>query len=408
MPLADRGRRALRGPIVLLGSFGHSNFGDDVLHHVFVGALRRFASELWCNAADVSLVPRSIREEPWVRIFPTHSRWWSTIRVLLHAELIVFGGGSILKELNRTTGRWKFGTLARIAGIVALSRLVGKRLLAFGIGVGPLNTWFGRRAAAWILRRMELVVVRDSNSYKLARSLLGTDHPATLVQGVDASFMGSWPQREGVAESPSLKHLASLKKEGALLIGLNALHDVGDNVDPDSVARALGRTITALLDKMPDAKVVLLPFQTAFNPHHDALYMERDVVARLDLQHREACVVLPDLTVSIVLEILRSLDLVVAMRLHALIGCVLAGIPFVALLYDEKCRSFVADIEYPYALDLERFCEDSGLLLQMVDEVLAKADTIRADLAACSERLLRMGQEMLELLEDRLSVPLKP
>ena len=389
-----------RRNVLLLGTFGHSNIGDDLLHSIFVELLKPCATEIWCNAADTSLVPGWIKGNPVVKLFPTYSGLWSKLRAFLRAEAIVFGGGSILKELSKNTGRWRYATLVWITGVAILCMLTRKKLYAFGIGVGPLKSWFGRKLSSCIIKRMKLVVVRDSKSYEIACSLVPPSHHAKIVQGVDASFMGPWPRERGVEQLSSFKYLSALKKSGNVLIGLNAVYNVKDQADPDVVAQALARFINIMLSQKPLARVVFFPFQTAYNPKHDKLYYVRYILPRVDPKYHDRCILLEELSAVNLLDYLQLVDLMIAMRLHALIACVRAGIPFIAILYDEKCNNFVKDLNYPYAIEVHELREER--LLQLVEELYSHSHNIRTILNMFYKQMASTALKQRKLFEQHL------
>lgn len=385
--------------IMLLGAFGHSNLGDDLLLLCFLNLLRPFAKHIWCSAADLSLVPHVVKENPDITLFPTYSEWLSKLRVFARSDMIILGGGSVMKELYKTMGRWKYGPLVWMLCLALLSRLAGKKFYALGIGVGPLPSYLGKKLASWILRRMDLVVVRDSKSYEVVRSLLPIHHRTELVLGVDISFLCPWPHDQRTKFSPSILQLRKLKHEGAMLIGMNAVYNVKDQADPRLIAHTLANFINRALRMVPCSWIVFFPFQTAYNPNHDLVYFTRDILPRVAPRYRSRCILLEDLNVSTVLDHLVHVDLFVGMRLHALVACVRAGIPFLALLYDEKCNSFVTDIRYPYVLDVQTCTEDA--LLELMQVIMERADGIHTMLKIRCEQLMEKAKEEMLLVIKR-------
>jgi polysaccharide pyruvyl transferase WcaK-like protein len=63
------------------------------------------------------------------------------------------------------------------------------------------------------------------------------------------------------------------------------------------------------------------------------------------------------------------------MRLHSLIYSLAASVPFVALSYDPKVRSFAEYAEMPYVLDAPAGWEN-GMLIRAATDILENADAI--------------------------------
>ena len=89
-------------------------------------------------------------------------------------------------------------------------------------------------------------------------------------------------------------------------------------------------------------------------------------------------------------------DLVIAMRLHALIFAAIAGVPMVGLGYDPKINSFLSQIGMPQALSIENL-KAEDLTKQALEQWMAR-DGIKALLKAKTEEMRKQVDEFAEEL----------
>ena len=113
---------------------------------------------------------------------------WALLRHLVSCDAVVFGGGSIVKELYRSVGRWRYATLVMVLAIVVVARAARRPVLLCGVGVGPIDTRVGRLLAAdRSCRTASLVSVRDATSYETCLSIGA--RPDRVVRIPDPAFV---------------------------------------------------------------------------------------------------------------------------------------------------------------------------------------------------------------------------
>ena len=133
-------------PVFLEGTYGISNFGDDLLWQLFrdqleaLGFTVTVAGDLRCAGSG--------EQAKAIDVHRTDLR--AKARAIARARLVVIGGGGQFNDNSSRTGG------AHLAITFALSRLFGRRILVCGTGFGPL-----RRPLARLLWR---VLARHTNS----------------------------------------------------------------------------------------------------------------------------------------------------------------------------------------------------------------------------------------------------
>lgn len=353
-----QGRRVL-----FLGTHGQANVGDELLLDTFLTELGRDHSYA-VNSYDPAATTAQLRSRFDVDVFDTGSDRRGLLRTVLRCDVVVFGGGNILKELYRSVGRWRHSTLVMVLGVVLLARLAGKPVLMANIGIGPVNSPLGRLLVRVILQLVWLVSVRDEGSLRFALSVGCPAHKVRLVPDAVWVREAAEPQRSVRAGDAPLR----------IAVNLNKDVDVADEWD-----QFLARLVVALGEVAAARNVEFhaLPMQCAFKSGTD-LDVLRDVLGRVDAPVHVHAPADHDEVAAII----ATCDLVVSERLHAIILSAILGCPVIALPYDVKVRELAAQLgirERSFDVSAEL---DSGALAAAILRTVDDAERERKRLLA--------------------------
>ncbi len=375
--------------IVFLGTHGQMNIGDELLLETFLtqlGAENRY----FVNSYDPAFTAAQLGAHFHAEVFNTATERSKLLKYLWQADLLFFGGGSIIKELYASTGRNAYSTLLMVLATVTFAKRVARKpVVMSNIGVGPLMTPRGHQLAGWILRQVDVLSVRDRKSYDTCLRL-GLD-PARVQLVPDAVFAN--PPAVFVGDKPS----AARQPGTPLKIALNLNFDIENPANWETFQHNLVDALHLLADRHP-LEIHTLPMQSHFKAMHDALVLEEfrarlpdlDVIIHSVENHREAA------------ALIATCDLLLAERLHALVMAAILGKPFYALLYDVKVRELVeglgmsahaTDINHPF---------DPAALVDGIEAVLADAGTIGCHLTERSTALRQTLATYFAALEQGL------
>ena len=333
--------------IVFLGTHGQYNIGDELLLETFLTQLGT-EHHYVVNSYDPAFTRRQLAGRFDVEVIDTTRDRLRLGRELLRCDLLCFGGGSIIKELYASTGRHRYSTLAMILGIVSFTHWIARKPIAmFNIGVGPLRTKGGHRLAKAILSQVDQLTVRDGKSLTTCREL-----GLSPVQATDAVFSAQPDWLLGgeiAARSP-------VPGSRPLRVALNLNYDIEN---PDNWELFLERLAAALeqVHATHPLELHALPMQVGFKQHDDGEIL-RDFAARVPgiTMHQHELRTHADAA-----RLIRSCDLLVSERLHAIVMASILGVPSYVLAYDVKVRELAA------MLDLTRWTTD-------INEAFAAAD----------------------------------
>ena len=338
--------------IVFLGTHGQFNIGDELLLETFLTQLGT-ENQYFVNSYDPVFTAAQIGPRFRAEVFHTATERGRFLRYLLGCDLLFFGGGSIIKELYASIGRNRYATLLMVLATVTFTHWIARKpIVMSNIGVGPLNSPWGRRLARWILRQVDVLSVRDEKSYQTCLDLGLTPAPsAALSTGEvrrvpDAVFVNP-PDAFGVLGDSLLGGEPTAPR---LRVALNLNYDIENPANWETFLANLADTLKILHARQP-IEIHALPMQSRYKAEHDYKVLDEfrpcipdiPMILHRPETHREAA------------AIIASCDILVSERLHALVMAAILGVPCFALMYDTKVRELVAELGIEsYAVDVNR------------------------------------------------------
>lgn len=337
--------------VALLGYYGFHNVGDEaVLAGTLVG-LR--AEDAQLEVTVVSADPQDTQAQHGVRAVRRGDvrRLDALLRT---ADLFLLGGGSLFQDVTSAFSVWYYAA----HGAWALAR--GCPVGFYAQGVGPLRRSVSRRVVAALARRSVLLQVRDADS---ARVLHRLGIPEERVQvAADPAFLLPPPD---CWAGERLWQDSGLRRRGPLLVLAPRLWPEA----PSTLVEAL--SYVSRWWQGEGGSVGLLP-----------MHPEEDGPLCGEIARRTgAAVARHQGSVTQVLSLLGAADLVVGVRLHALILAAVAGRPGIGVTYDPKVTSLLAELAWPGVAGQE--AGDGEVLVRALrsvrgEDTLARVEAIRA------------------------------
>lgn len=293
-------------------------------------------------------------------------------RALKHARLLISGGGSLIQDV--TSAR----SAVYYLGVIAAASVRRVPTAVVGQGIGPIRRPWVRALTRWTLNRTQAISLRDAESAQTLAAL-GVIRPVHL--GADLAVLMAPAPPERVAEVLTRLGLDAAPARVGIAVrpwaGLNPL--------------AIGREIKQFAEPRK-AAVVVFPFDRV----RDRTVSE--AVASASGGHLVEATTPQDL-----LGLVGAMDLVIGVRLHALVFAASQGVPALGLIYDPKVSAFAKQQGLP-ALP-------AGAPAAAFQEALTVAWEGRADLrtglAAVRPALRHAASEAVGVTADLLRAPLK-
>lgn len=355
-----------RSRIVLLGWYGSNNTGDEALATVIVEQLKkRGFTDLVALSTDTDKTSALLG-------IPTTSRSvfdMRTLRAMVGAKALILGGGGLIQDGTSVYN------LPIYAIYVVLARLLGVKVIGWGLGAEPLWTLLGRLLARFICGSSVHFSVRDRLSKRLleragVRSDLVkvTADPAMLLK--PAPIEEDWPPDGRPTIIFCLRHLPVIEPgfSPAYVLPVSVRHRLGleQKQEPgrvEGLVEALARGIKVAVQEL-GARVALLPLWPGRDD--EMLDVVEDAALKMgvpaEAMHRARFEPTPGNFAGYV----GKADLLVSMRLHALIFAASQGVPMLAVSYARKVRGFMQE------MDFERWVVEVETRTPQPDEIEAK------------------------------------
>lgn len=323
--------------ILISGYYGFHNAGDEAILAGIIAGFRELASET--EFTVLSEDPAATRRDHQVEALP-RLRPLVIWRAIRHADLVISGGGGLLQD----TTSWR--SPLYYLGIVLLAKLARKPVMFFAQGIGPLRRSWIRRLVAMVANRVDLITVRDEASARqLAR--LGVKRPVRVT--LDPCFLIPPAARARLKEIWEIEEWTP-GRQPTIGVCLRRWRD----------RRWLGEVAAALdaLDKRLNAQILFIPMQRP----SDA----RVSLAAFSVMDQSAHILSGHYLPHELSAIISSVDLVISVRLHALMFAAHTGVPVVGLSYDPKVDTFMESLGQPVLplADLK-----AGQLVQTAEQV---------------------------------------
>lgn len=289
---------------------------------------------------------------------------------------MVSGGGGLIQD---ATG---IASVLYYMGVVLLARTLRVPFAVYAQGLGPLRARSSRLLVR-LLQGAEMITLRDQESADLL-SEMGVCRPRPEVTA-DAVFAlpqpvrdGSWPDAlSAVGVCP-----------GRPVVALAPRQWGGAGFAPYLTELAMG-----LRDQL-GSQVVLLPMQWT---------EDTQICTTVAAAAGAGVVVLPPpLGTTTFAALFGAFDLVIGMRLHALILSSLARVPFIGLSYDPKITSFMKSVGAKDAtFALMAPCAE---VLDCAGQALQRgglSPALQERIAALQQRALRNNQALSQVLQGK-------
>lgn len=324
--------------ILIAGYYGYGNAGDEAILAAMLADLRSLSGDLTFTVAGGD--PARLAAEHGVRGIAS-----ADIPALVDAvrasDLVILGGGGLFQDYWEVSSETFLtadqGGLFEYLAVPVLAGLLGRPLVIYAVGVGPLGTDQGRRLTRIAFGLSRVAAVRDPASLELLREL-GLPGPGgpKIVLAADPAFDLA-PVSAGEVD----RLLAGWGlKPGEPLLGVALRHWEFGSTRAGWEGEVAGGLDLHLGDF--DGRVLFLPFQTGGpGPNENDPAVHRRVREALAARER-AVFVEQALRPAELAGLLGRCRLVLAMRFHAALFALNAGVPAVALAYDPKVSSLMA------------------------------------------------------------------
>ncbi|MBE6996509.1 MAG: polysaccharide pyruvyl transferase CsaB [Ruminococcaceae bacterium] len=338
--------RSKRDGVVICGAYGRGNAGDDAILEAILQEMRSLDPDmpltvLSKDAKDTRLTYRvpAIARTNFLRWF----------RVMRHSKLYINGGGSLIQDVTSRRSLWFY--LHNIAS----AKRAGCKVQMYGCGIGPVTRPSHRALVARVLNRsVDVITLREPDSLEELRAI-GVTKPEILLTADPALTL----QKDESGRAENLMLQAGIPLSGRYICFALRQWPTFDN------KAHLFRKAAKYAYETHGLTPIFMSVEKHLDPRAARL-----AAGELDVPHY---FLNGSGRAGTIISVLSRMEVIVAMRLHALIFAAGQGIPLAGVVYDPKVSAFLRYIGQDNFTDLDALTEEN--LLAMVD--LAVAQTTR-------------------------------
>lgn len=314
--------------IVVSGYYGFNNAGDEAMLYAILKGLHQIYTD-----PDITVI--SGHPENTKRVFNVHTvprfDMKGIIRALRQSDLLISGGGSLLQDVTS----WK--SLMYYLTIIMIGVILRKHVFLFSQGIGPVRHRWVRWVLRFVLNRVDAITVRDSES-KGFLERLGVHNKINCT--ADAVLTLS---PVSLDEGQSILRKASVPA-GKKLIGISVRYWMNSNDWMESFHKFITD-----MRKQGDYTFVFIPMQYP----EDA-----KAAATIVGQEKDVYILKGSYDTEQLMSIIGNFDLLIGIRLHALIFAALMHVPFIGISYDPKIDNFLNSVGQVPIFSIDHFDEE--------------------------------------------------
>jgi len=330
--------------VTLLGSSSGRNAGDAALMAAIQASVNR-ALDREIRFEIPTIRPSYIRDHfppgavpvsmmPWN--LSVKMLGWPAWRSIARTDLSLIFDAILF---DRSLYNPLFNFLSTLRLLLPAARRRGGRMACYNVGAGPVTTPAGRRMLRELMECMDFITVRDSDSFDVLREV-GVENPRILVTA-DAAINA--PACGDDRADAILRDAGADPAAGPPLLAVNINHymDSWAGVNRDPLSRDVFlRAYAEALDRVTAETGARLAFICT---QHADVGITRDLMRRLK---RPAAAMISNVERNHIdiKGVLRRVDLLFGMRLHAMILASSEGTPICGLAYQPKVHHYYSRI----------------------------------------------------------------
>ncbi len=304
--------------ILISGYYGFNNIGDESILRAVIDNLQDKLDNI--EITVLSKDPVTTAEKYGVNSVNRKSIK-SIISAVKNCDLLVSGGGSLLQDVTSKK------SILYYLIIMWMAQFFRKKIFIYSQGIGPINSTLNRKLTSMTLSKVSGIVVRDEASKEflaeigvVSNKVVVTADPVLRIKPVPLLIGQEILRKEGI----------NINKE-QLTIGFAIRERKLNSEFINELCIAMNRLI-----EEKSAQIILIPF-----------HFSEDVTVIEEIEKRlgnKVYSIKHKYLTNEMLSIIGNMDLLVGVRLHALIHSAIMNVPMIGISYDPKINSFMKSI----------------------------------------------------------------
>lgn len=365
--------------ILIAGYHGFGNCGDEAILRAMVTSFKKIADDIDIIALsnDPSFTEKEYNIEAVQRF-----NMKEVMSAVKKCDILVLGGGTLLQDGTSTR------SLVYYLSIIKAAQLHGKRVMLYANGIGPVDRRTNRRLMRSVLKKVDCITLREKLSCS-DLSNIGVKNSNTVVTA-DPAFRLEGTDTEAAEQ---LLHTAGVAEQGKKRIGVSVRAWNKARYGDDYCGK-----IAKACDIMSRKgyEIIFIPMQ------YPSDISISDKIA--DMMQEESHVLRAKYTPEEILGIVGRCDVMLSMRLHALIFAAVMNVPMAGIIYDPKIEYYLKELEMPSCGDVRSDMIDSGRIVSVIKDIVENERDYKETLSERSAVMTDKAEENDRLLAVQLDI----
>lgn len=345
--------------IVVSGYYGYQNSGDDAILH-------SICQDILELNEDISVTVLSNQPELTKKEYGVNSEYRFSFTKVLHeirtCDILLMGGGSLIQDT--TSNRSLYYYLM----ILWLGILLRKSCILYGNGIGPIKHFYNVPFIRYVLNRIDIITLREHLSATVLEKMK-IKKPLIQVTADPVFNLRINPE-------VSLERIYQLER-----------------IDPNKkIVGVMFRSwsheesYTKRMAKICDRIIETYDYQVVFVPmkHPADLIVAFEILKKMH-HHEKARVIEHHYQEELLIHFMGKMELILSMRLHALIYAALQGVPMIGFNYDLKVEYYTKELGVPCIEDMRHI--DIEKIMELIKNLHINKDIYQEDLAHRVQKL---------------------
>lgn len=338
-----------------------------------------------------------------------------TLKTFSKMDLLVWGGGNLISD-----GSSQLYTPFHLIKVL-LAKLMGKKVIVYAIGVGPLNGSFGKFLTRVIVNHVDIITVRDEESKKILENvgitkppIYVTADPAVNLEPAKKSVVRKILKDDGIIKREKQQLIAIVprrvfhRKSKFLFSSIIpikykvkfGLINKKSKIKFEKFEEALAKAADYLVEKL-NARIVFIPMQMSAEQQQQDDKISAEIIQKM--KHKKNACMINSYKYSIqeLKGIYGQMDLVIGVRFHAIILSASMNVPIVSLPYSQKGKRLTKRLGLEkYSIPVEGV--EYKNLVEKIEKVLLDKNSIKKDLKEKTKLLQEKAKFNVKLICDML------
>lgn len=320
--------------VVLSGYFGFKNFGDEAILSVLVDKLKQLNKRITVISSDPQYTTGKFKHIRSVHTLKIPD----IISVIFKSDFLISGGGSLLQDIT------SLKSLIYYLFIIFIALILRKKVIIFAQGIGPISNPIGIVLTKNILKHCSYISVRDIKSHELLKSW-----------GIDSDLL---------CDPIFSTEVPAVEKNNTVAVQLRNCKSLNEDF--------IDRLAQKISQEFSDKQIKIYSFQDSIDLEVCKKFEKALNMLNPEIQTE----IYANLTDAQIIQNLAKAEFLIAMRFHAIIIGLLAGVKTLGINYDIKIEKISSEFNLPLLNMQKPFKKQfSELKQQNLEEIKSKINS---------------------------------